>query len=519
MGKERAAKAVMVIIALTALSKVTGFIREMVVAAHLGAGAATDAYLTAALVLTLLLNILGGRSIGTSFIPVYWEVSAAGDHRRVEKFTGTVLALTFFLFSLAALAGFIFAPLLVSAIAPGLSFETKELTVFLTRMLLTGLPLLALSGLVAALLNIHNNFAAPAAMGIPLNLSIIGALLFSAIRPVAGLIAGTLTGYLAQVILGGAALKRKKIRFFSGADFREPGLARVGKLLLPILAGGAIIQFNPVVNRVLASGLPEGTISALNYADRIIQVALEFLVATVITVSYPAMSKAYAGGGRAVMNDLVDSWAGVLLFITVPAALAIAFLSKPLVQVLYERGAFNSEASAATAVALLFYSLGLPFVALGRFLARVFYTVHDSRTPVVIGIIVAIINILFCLVLVKPLGHRGLALASSCSAAALVVISILALRAKTGYVFGRGMGKKILCILAATAAAAIVMAAVSAMLGGDFSNGLRGRLIYLIVVGGSGMLFYICSAYLLKLEEVMAAAAIPGKLISFLRRN
>jgi len=138
---------------------------------------------------------------------------------------------------------------------------------------------------------------------------------------------------------------------------------------------------------------------------------------------------------------------------------------------------------------------------------------------VVIGIIVAIINILFCLVLVKPLGHRGLALASSCSAAALVVISILALRAKTGYVFGRGMGKKILCILAATAAAAIVMAAVSAMLGGDFSNGLRGRLIYLIVVGGSGMLFYICSAYLLKLEEVMAAAAIPGKLISFLRRN
>ncbi len=519
MQRERAAQAVVVVIALTVLSKVLGFVREMIVAAYYGAGAVTDAYLTATLVIMLILNITGGRSLGTVFIPVYYEVCAKGAGKRAERFTGTVLTLAFTISLLTAVLCFIFAPLLVGAIVPGLPFQTRELAVCFTRLLVAGIPLLAISGLLSSLLNVHNNFSVQAAQGIPLNMAVMGFIFFSGAGVVTGLVAGTLAGYLAQVLVTLQALKKRQVRIFTRVDYREPGLTRVGRLLLPVMAGGVVTQLNPVINRILASRLPEGTISALSYADRIIQMPLGVLVTAIIVVSYPAMSRAFTRERSADMIEMVNSWSGVMLFVIAPIALALAFLNYPIVQVIFERGAFSSEATGATAGALLFYSLGLPFVAWGRFLARVFYTHHDTWTPMFIGMAVAVINIIFCLVLVKSMGHCGLALASTVSAAAGVPLSLVCLKAKTGNVFNKRMLKKIILIAAATAVAFLTMMLVSAAIGGIEKNGYISNFSYLILVGGAGMATYFFSARFLKLEEAAILLNMIRKVMSYKRRD
>lgn len=511
MQRERAAQAVVVVIAFTVLSKVLGFVREMMVAAYYGAGAVTDAYLTATLVIMLILNIIGARSLGTVFIPVYYEVCAKGGRKRAEKFTGTVLTLAFTISLLTAVLCFVFAPLLVGSIVPGLPSQTRELAVCFTRLLVAGMPLLAISGLLASLLNVHNNFSVQAAQGIPLNVAVMCFIFFSGAGVVSGLAAGTMAGYLAQALVTLQALKKRQVRIFAGVDCHEPGLTRLGRLLLPVMAGGVVTQLNPVINRILASGLPEGTISALSYADRIIQMPLGLLVTAIIAVSYPAMSSAYTREKSADMIKMVNSWSGVMLFVVAPISLILAFLSYPLVQVIFERGAFSGDATGATAGALLYYSIGLPFVAWGRFLARVFYTYHDSRTPTFIAMAVTFINIIFCLVLVKPMGHCGLALASTVSAAAGVPLTLFCLKSKTGNVFDKRMLKKVILIAAATAVAGLTMIIISATIGDVGQKGFYSNFCCLILIGGAGMASYFFSARFLKLEEAAILLTILKK--------
>jgi len=500
---ERAAETIVVIVVLAALGKILGFFRDMVMAAYFGAGAVTDAYLAAAAISLFIFNILGGHSLGTTFIPVYCDVAAAGEKNRLKKFTGTVLGLAFSLFSVAGLLGYTLAPLLVGAVVPGLSPHTKELAVNATRLLVAGIPLMALISLLTSLLNVHNNFSIPAALGIPYNLAIAGFIFFSGAGTMTGLIAGTLTGYLMQALISLFVLNRMKVGILTALDCREPGLVRLGGLLLPVIAGGAVTQFNPLINRVLASGLPEGTISVLSYADKIVQVPLGLLVSAVITFSYPAMSRAFAGKRRGDMQELVNVWSGVLLFITAPVALALALLSHPLVHVLFERGAFGSDAAKATAGALFFYSAGLPFVAWGRFFARVFYTCHDSRTPMFIGMAVTVFNVFSCLVLIEPMGGSGLALASTISSVAGVLLTLACLKVKTRIFLERRMWLKVIYICAATAVAAVAMLAAASVMGGSVRNGQWAGMLHIIVVGGAGMAAYLISTRVLRLNEAV----------------
>lgn len=512
MGMERAAGAVAVIIALTFLSKALGLAREMVMAAFYGAGAVTDAYLTATLIFMLIFNLLGGRALGAALIPVYSFLDAAGERERADKLAGTVMSLAFSAFLMAALLGSLLAPSLVGTVAPGLPNQTREQAAGFTRLLLSGLPVLASGSLLAALLHLRGIFSVPAASGIFLNLSIIGFILLSGGNPATGLVAGTLCGYLTQVLVAGAALLQKKNGVFTAPDFREPGLARVGRLLWPVLAGAGVTQLSPLVNRIVASLLPEGSISALSYADRVVQVPLELLVTAAVTVSYPALAGAAAGKRDGEMGRLLDSWAGLLVFVTLPLALLLAGLGYPLVQALFERGAFDSTATGATAAALFFYSLGLPFVAVNRFLTRVFYAFQDSRTPMLVGLGTAAVNIFFCLALTKPMGHCGLALASSLAAASGVPLLLFLLKPKTGFALGwRTWKKKLFYAAASLAVSALTMLAVSAAVGGTVRSRPLGSLFYLSLVGGTGLLSYYLAARHFKMEEAALLAALLKK--------
>ena len=509
MGRERAAGTVALIFGFAVLGKLIGLLREVMMAARFGAGAVTDAYLTAGMVITLILNLLGGRALGTAFIPVYSGIAATGAQERTNRFSNTVFYLALVGFALAALLCFAFAGPLVGVVVPGFPERTRDAAVFFTRLLAAGIPLLALAGYFSALLNLRGHFAVPAAVGIPFNLAII-IFIASPEAGAFGLAVGTLAGYLLQVLILLPTMKKKQVWTFTRPDFREPGVIQLGRLLLPIVAGGLVTQLNPLVTRVVASRLQEGAISALGYADRLIQVPLGLLVTAVITAVYPALSGAFAADSPQRAREMVIAWSGVLLFGIIPIACFLAFSSQALVMLLFQRGAFTTEAVVATAGALFYYSLGLPFMAWGRLLARVFYAGRDTKTPMIIGSAAVAGNIACCLALVGPLGHCGIALAATLASLGSLLLSLHYLSIKMGYSICRSLRGKLTVILVSAAVQVLVMLAVS-LLGGAGARDPATVLFNTVLVGGAGMLGYYLSAWILRLEEAIFVASVCKK--------
>ncbi|MCG8400805.1 MAG: murein biosynthesis integral membrane protein MurJ [Firmicutes bacterium] len=513
MDKESAAGTVAAIIALTAFSKALGLFRESVVAACYGAGAVTDAYLVAGTVVALVLNLLGGRALGTAFIPVYAGIAASGAQWRAERFAGTVLLLSLAAFILAAMACSALAPVLAGVVAPGFGVATGDMAVYFIRLLALGIPLLALVGFWSALLNLRGHFLVPAALGIPLNLAVAVLAWKSGAQPY-GLAVGTLTGYLLQLLLLWLVLKKFRAPVFTRPHIREPGIFQMGGLLVPMVAGGLITQFNPLVNRVVASGLPEGAISALGYADRLIQVPLGLLVTAVITAGYPSLSRAFTGGNCRRAKEMVVAWSGILLYAVVPTACFFALHSHCLVKLVFQRGAFTADAAAVTAGALFYFSLGLPCMAWGRLLARAFYARRDAATPMLIGICAVGVNIFFCLTLAGPMGPGGIALATTLASFTGLLLLLACLGFKIGSVFNRQMRVKVLSISAAAAAQVLVMLALSAPGDGVGERSPAGSLCFLIINGTAGMLAYFLVTRFLRLEEAMLVTGWLKKAVS-----
>ncbi len=509
MGREKTVGTVALIFGFTALGKIIGLLREVGMAARFGAGSVTDAYLAAGTVITLFLNLLGGRTLGTAFIPVYSGLTAAGLQERANRFTGTIFYLTLFVFICAALLCFLMADQLVSVVVPGFPEHTRESAVFFTRLLAAGIPLLTLAGYFSALLNLRGHFAVPAALGIPFNLAII----FFIIQPQAGafeLAAGTLAGYLLQVLVLLPVMKKNQVWIFTRPDIREPGVFKVGGLLLPIVAGGMFTQLNPLVTRAVASRLQEGAISALGYADRLIQVPLGLLVTAVITAGYPALSGAFAADNSAKARKMVISWSGALLFGIIPIACGLAFFSLTLVMLVFQRGAFTVEAASATAGALFYYSLGLPFMAWGRLLARVFYASGDSKTPMMIGAAAVGANIVCCLVLAGPMGHCGIALATTLASLGSLLLSLHYLGIKKGILICRTLRGKLTGILFSAVIQVLIMLEFSYLVGGGEREPVA-EALYMVLTGGAGLVGYFLSAWLLHLDEAVFVVSFCKK--------
>jgi len=497
----RIADAAAVIIILAVCSRLLGFVREAVIAAYFGAGALTDAYQVALLVPAMLFTVFGGQALGTVFIPVFTGLLVQEERERALRLAGGLLILVFMVLLAASLAGIIFAPALVKLVAPGFSETTAGMAVCFSRFLLAGLIFFGVSGFLSALLNAYGHFTVPAAAGIFLNLSIITFICLSGVRwGIAGLIAGTVAGYLVQVVVQIPPLISRGFRFYPVLDFKESSLRQVGRLMWPVMAIGAVTQVGPVVTRVLASSMPPGSITALNYADRVLQLPLGLFMAAFLTASYPALSAQTSLCDLPGLKKFITDWLGLLFFLTVPAVAALVILRVSLIEMLFQRGAFDAAATRITAEALLGYAPGLPFLAAGRFLARVFYALQDSLTPMLIGVVVIVLNVVLSVVMVRFLALGGLALAASLSAAVSMLVLFTVLSGRIGPLGGFALlGRCLKMALAGVPAWAVMAGAVSWF---GFGYGLAERLVSLALAAGTGVAVYFLVCRWLGLPEV-----------------
>jgi putative peptidoglycan lipid II flippase len=482
---------------LTLVSRLTGFVRDVIMAAILGAGPIADAFFVAFRLPNHFRAIFAEGAFAAAFVPAYARTLEQAGLPAAKLFADQIAA-ALIVINLALLAfALIFTPWVVSALAPGLDPERFELAVALTRITFPYLALVSLETLFAGILNANNRFATAAGAPILLNLSIIGTLLLASFFQDAGHAAawGVLLAGVAMVfVVGGDA----ELHGY-GVRLRMPRLdeptRRFLKALGPAIIGAGGVQLALFADTLIASFLPTGALSALYYADRINQLPIGVVGIAVGTVLLPEMSRRLAAGDDKGAASAQARGIQLALLLTIPCAAAAMTIPDLIMRALFARGAFTAADAEAAGATLAAYSVGLlPFVLLRSFTAP-FYARGDTATPVKAALLAAAVNIALKVVLMDSLAQVGLALATSIGA--WINLSLLAIFARRqGFaVSGAAIGKPVAKLIAA----GVVLAA--SLVAGAF--GLERALADLAVFRDETML-----ALLIVLGGIVYVAAV-----------
>jgi putative peptidoglycan lipid II flippase len=406
---------------MTMLSRVLGLARDVVVATLLGAGNGADAFFVAFKIPNFLRRLFAEGAFNQAFVPVLSEYSTQRSREEIrELLNATAGSLTAVLALVSALA-MLCAPWLIWVFAPGFGRDPEKLalTADMLRLTFPYLLLISLTAFSASVMNTWNRFAVPAFTPVLLNLSLIGAALFLMPlmdEPAMALAWGVLIAGVAQLAFQVPFLLRLGLMPTPWPNFAHEGVRRILRLMGPALFGVSVSQINLLLDTVLASLLTAGSVSWLYYSDRLVELPLGVFGVAIGTVILPALSKRHAEQSKEHFAAMLDWAIRIVLLLGLPAALALAVLAEPLLITLFHYGAMTDNDIQMAAMSLRAYAFGLVAFMLIKVLAPGFFARQDTKTPVKVGIIAMVANMVFNLLLIWPLAHAGLALATALSA-------------------------------------------------------------------------------------------------------
>ncbi len=428
--------------AATLASRVLGFVRDMVVALAFGAGPVTDAFFVAYRIPNLLRRLLAEGALSTAVVPVFADYAATRSREEFLRMERAVLGAALLALVGTTAAGIAWAPWLLRVIAPGLEDGQAALAVVLTRVMFPYLVLVGLAALATGALNTFHRFFASALGPAIANVGmIVGVVLVARWiePPVVGLAIGVLIGGAGAILVQVPSLLREGLLVWPATELSHPALRRVARLLLPSVFGLAAVQVTVFVNTLLASLLAPGSISFLYYADRVMEFPLGVFAVALASASLPAMSRQAAARDLRAVASTLNFTVRMALTITVPATVGLVLLRTPITRVLFERGRFGPDDTVATAQALLWYAVGLVGFSLARIVAQAFYALGEADTAVKLGLVAVGANVVAAVVLMGPLAHGGLALASSLAAYVNGVLLLWVARRRLGGLGGRAI--------------------------------------------------------------------------------
>ncbi|MDI9570162.1 MAG: murein biosynthesis integral membrane protein MurJ [Pseudomonadota bacterium] len=515
---ENVAKAAGVVGLATMLSRVFGFIRDMVVAGLFGAGVVTDAFFVAFRIPNLLRRLLAEGSLTVSFVPVFTEYLKRRSREEALELADVTFTFLSALLVAVSIAGVLLAPYIVAVMAPGFVKHDAqyELTVLLTRFMFPYIFFISLVALCMGILNSLRHFAAPALSPVVLNISMILAALllrdfFS--EPIFALAVGVMVGGVLQLAMQWPFLLKMGIRLRPNFRLRHPGLKRIGLLMMPAAFGAAIYQINVFIGTVLASLLPKGSVSYLYYADRIVELPLGVFAIAVGTAALPSFSDQVARGEFEDFKRTLSFSLRLILFITVPATVALLALREPILSVLFQRGAFDAAATVATAEALLYYTLGLWAFSVIRVIVSAFYSLQDAKMPMKAAIVALIVNVAASIALMGPMRHGGLALATSLASVVNVLILGFVLRRRIGSYLNRDFYRSLGKMAAASLVMWLSIMLVEAIFPWRIADAFDRRLLFLTASVTFGLTTYFAASWALKSPEMtMAIRTAKAKL-------
>jgi len=492
------------------LSRIIGYVRDMVILARFGQNNLTDAYNAAFSIPDFLYYLLIGGALSSAFIPVFSSYIATDREEDGWRVASTIFNIIIIFMIVGITLGIIFTPQLIYLLVPGFSPANMELTVTMTRIMFFQAFFMALNGISMGILNSYHNFLAPAVGSVMYNLGIIvvGLLLaprFSIIGFSIGVVAGAAMNFGVQ----SPALLKLGLRYRPSIDLQHPGVRKIGTLIIPVLIGLSVTHFNLFVNQNLGSSLPEGMISALRTAQRIMQLPIGVFAIAIAMATFPTLTGQAARQEREEFKRTMSLGLRTIIFVTLPSAVGLIALKIPVVRLLFQQGNFTPENTSATAYALLFYSIGLFAYSALQHLNRVFYALQDTKTPVAVGIFTIIVNIALNFLLIRPLGHGGLALAYSLAGIINMLLLLYILKLRLGRLDGRKILFSFLQTLGISCLMGLAAYSVSTVLETYLDTG--SKLVQLIQVGAGvsvGVIVFVILALLLKMEEAEMAKAM-----------
>ncbi|NPV52135.1 MAG: murein biosynthesis integral membrane protein MurJ [Firmicutes bacterium] len=395
------------------LSKVLGFVREMVIAARFGATAHVDAYVIAQGLPGLLFAAIGG-ALGTVVIPLFTSKRVKEGEDCAFRMAGTIWNVVALGAIILIIFGEVAMPWLVRLVAPGFRGAVFNETVILGRILMPAAFFTGVGLLARGMLNSLQHFTVPAFADPVQNIIIIAIVLtFGHIFGIRGLAAGTLLGMGAQLFMIWPVLARRGFHPGLRIDWRMPELREILLLTMPVLVGTGIGTINALVDRMLASGLPEGNVAAMNYAMRVYTLPMVLWGTALGTVLYPTMTEFAAASEWGRIADSIRRGLRLAAFGLLPMSAGLIILSGPITKLVYERGVFDPRATSLTASVMAMYSIGVVAISWRDIAGRAFYALHDTLTPLWTGVLAVGVNIGLNLALVGIMGSRGLALATA----------------------------------------------------------------------------------------------------------
>ncbi len=433
----RLVQSTLAVAAPTVLSRILGYIRDMIQAFFLGTSGSMDAFTIAYIIPNLLRRLTGEGAMTAAFIPVFTQLKKEKTREEIWRFANAFFFDLTLVMALLTVLGVVFSPFLVKILAYGFKdVQGKwELTIVLTRVMFPYIFLISLAALAMAILNSFHKFFVPAFTPVLFNLAVISAAaLFArkAEEPAFVFAVGVVAGGCLQLVFQLPFLWQKGMRFKPMLSFAHPAVRKVAKLMVPGIFGFGIYQVNFALSRMMASTLEEGSVSSLYFASRVEEITLGLFSIALSIALLPTFSDLAAQGDIPGMKRTLVFSLKLVFFITFPAAAGLLVLNRPIIQVLFERGVFDAQSTALTATCLLFFSLGLPFISGVKILAPPFYSLKDTKTPVVVAFFVMLIYIVLSLILMKPLRVGGIALALSVSSAFNFVVLFVLLEKKIG---------------------------------------------------------------------------------------
>lgn len=419
------------------VSRILGFFREVIIASIFGAKAITDAYLVAQVLPLTLAGLVGG-ALTTVFIPVFLEEKEKNGEDKAWYAANTVLSVSLVYLVVALFLSYLFTEQFLRLIAPGFPSDRLELAILMTRLLLPSLLFYGLLGILTGLSQSYKQFLVPGIGGLLHNICIIlSVLILGRSLPPFSLALGNVLGVFLQAFLVFIYLKSRLPYIKWHMDFSHPAIRKTFYLMIPILLGTSVSYINTIIDRIFASGLPEGSISALNFGARVKDLPVSLFASSLSVAIYPTTSELVVEGKNDKIVDLLNKAIRLTWMIVIPASIGLIVLDKEIIRLLFERGAFDSRATILTASALRYYSLGLFAFSASPIVARTFYSFQDTVTPVGIAFLAVGLNICLNAILVRLMAHSGLALATSISSIFSFILLLVLLRRKLGYIGGK----------------------------------------------------------------------------------
>ncbi len=443
----------------TVMSRILGYIRDMLQAKFLGTGKGMDAYIIASLIPNLLRRLTAEGSMTAAFIPVFAQEKKDKTRDELWTFANAFFFDLTLILTVLTVLGIVFSPLIVKIIAPGYEVVPGklELTIVLTKIMFPYIFLISLAALAMAILNSFQKFFVPAFTPVLFNLAIITAAVFFAEKarePSYVFAVGVVFGGLLQLGIQIPFLRRQGMTFKFGLSFTHPAIKKVARLMIPGIFGAGIYQINMLISRKIATSLEGGSVSSLYYASRIEELTLGLFAIALSIALFPTLSDLAARKDIEGMKKTLKYSFKLIFLVTFPAMAGLIVLNKPIIQVLFQRGAFDAQSTAMSSWCLLFFAFGLPFISGTKILAPMFFSLKDTKTPVIVAFFVMMSYIGFSLFLMGPLRAGGIALALSLSS----LINFVALFVLLEKKLGRIEKKDLLVSAMKSALSAVVMA-------------------------------------------------------------